>query len=139
MEHANYGGHYVIVADKLKGEYFLETSPLYDDQTELSYLITYHLFNPEKGDKMPYRSYGINNPQVNYKYYIGGVEFLLSRVRRKDDSSINSNVTYKLYISNSSADIERITKCSLGKVYTATQNVQITTTGTLSFKFDVRF
>lgn len=73
MEHANYGGHYVIVADNLKGEYFLETSPLSEDETELSYLITYHLFNPANGDKMPYRSYLIHSPQVNYKYYTGGV------------------------------------------------------------------
>lgn len=84
---------------------------------------------------MPYRSYVINNPQINYKYYTGGVEFQLSRVRRKEANALAANVTYKLYISNSSADIEKITKCSLGKVYTETKTVQIGSPGSLSFEF----
>jgi hypothetical protein len=28
MEHANYGGHYVISADNVNGEYFVQTKPL---------------------------------------------------------------------------------------------------------------
>lgn len=103
MEHENYGGHYVVVADSLKGEYFLETSPLGNERNEISYLISYHLFNKEKGEKMPYHSFGSSSEQIQYKYYLGGVQFMLSRVKRKDSNPISANVTYKLYISNNSA------------------------------------
>lgn len=87
MEHANYGGHYVITAENLKGEYFIsaDRESDEDDNNELKYIITYHLYSPSKGEKMPYKVYGLASQQIRYKYSLGGVEFILSRVSRKDD------------------------------------------------------
>lgn len=55
---------------------------------------------------MPYRVYTMNNDQIRYKYVLGGVEFTMSRVSRKDHVDSEGDITYKLYISNNTAAIE---------------------------------
>lgn len=44
LEHSNYGNHYVITAENIKGEYFIQTKP--ENEHQATYLITYHFFNP---------------------------------------------------------------------------------------------
>lgn len=138
MEHANYGGHYVISAENLKGVYFVQANISWDRENEnSSYLISYHLFDTSKGEKMPYRVYSLNNEQIRYKYVLGGVEFTMSRVSRRDHVKVEGDITYKLYISNNSAAIEQMTRCAIGQVFTSVQTVPISKTGLITFKFEV--
>lgn len=65
MEHANYGGHYVISAANLSGEYFLKTRSILKD-TSLSYVASYYIYDPVQG--MPYRHYMIDSLQITNNY-----------------------------------------------------------------------
>lgn len=51
MEHANYGGHYVISAENLQGEYFIKVNQLTfgEKGLPLKYQIGYHLYSPSTG------------------------------------------------------------------------------------------
>jgi hypothetical protein len=102
MEHANYGGHYVISAENVAGEYFIALDSE-NTKEELKYIISYHLYN--KNEKTPYKLYGISSSQIKYKYSLGGVEFTMSRVTRKDNGPMIGSIVYKLYISNNTEAI----------------------------------
>jgi hypothetical protein len=103
MEHSNYGGHYVISSEDLKGDYYVQTKSL-DPQgtpnTQLSYLISYYLYT--SNEKMPYKAYGIMKSYIEYSYKPGKVEYSLNKIYRKDLESATGEAVYKLYISNSS-------------------------------------
>lgn len=118
MEHANYGGHYVISAEDLKGEYFVQTkslAPAGEKNKDLQYLISYYLYTQQ--EKMPYKVYGIANSYIQYYYKPGTIEYGLNKIHRKDNNNAIGEATYTLYISNNSESITKMTKCSLGNVY----------------------
>lgn len=68
---------------------------------------------------MPYNNYYITHLQVGYKYVEDTVEFTLNPVNQREVKG-QANVTYKLYISSNGPEIEKMTKCGIGKLYTAT-------------------
>jgi len=40
--------------------------------------------NKLKYEKNPYHVYSINNAQINYQYFLEGIQFLLNPVQKKD-------------------------------------------------------
>jgi hypothetical protein len=127
MEHANYGGHYVISAENLTGEYYLQTVPVSSaikNYSGMSYVISYYHYDTSLGEKMPYRVYGIQDTTIQYAYKSGAVQFKLNKIYRKDSLTTVGTTLYTLYISTTSDDIMQTTACSLGNPFAAaTTNV----------------
>lgn len=59
MEHANYGGHYVVVANNLSGEYFVKIDQE-SEEDNLLYSAGYYIFDSAK-EKIPYKIFHISN------------------------------------------------------------------------------
>lgn len=66
---------------------------------------------------MPYKTYGIINTFIQYSYKPNKIEYRLNKIYRKDMGSTPGEAIYTLYISNSTESITKMTKCSLGQVY----------------------
>jgi hypothetical protein len=53
----------------LKGEYYLETKLIADNNlVGMNYVISYYLYDSSIGEKMPYRSYGVMDTNIQYSY-----------------------------------------------------------------------
>lgn len=106
MEHANYGGHYVISADNVNGEYYVQTKPLTTmSANNMSYVISYYLYSPALGEQMPYRIYDINSPNIQYSYSQSMIQYKLPKIYRKDNGKSYATTSYYLYIANTSSAI----------------------------------
>jgi len=110
LEHANYGGHYVITAENVQGEYFIEVTSKNANQS-LLYLISYYYY--DTNDIMPYKKVDIS-PQINYELTPDKIIFILSPVRLlASKSKLKVLPIYTLYISNSSTASDLDSKCGL--------------------------
>ena len=120
MENANYGGHYVISSENLKGEYFVQVQHdgVSPKNEPVEYQIGYSLFDATAGELIPYKIFWIPELSIKYMYKENGTEFTLTGITRKDRMPVIGAVTYKLYISNNTDAINAMTKCSKGQVYT---------------------
>jgi hypothetical protein len=84
----------------------------------MNYVISYYLYDSSGAEKMPYRTYGIMNKNIQYYYKSGSVSFSLNKIYRKDSLKSTSTATnYTLYISNKSEDITKMTGCAQGNAY----------------------
>lgn len=106
---------------------------------DVKYLISYYLFNPEKGEANPYKIYQISSQQIRYRYNADSIEFLLNRVTRRDNGEMHGEVTYNFYLSTDKSAVEEATRCSITQesMRNISRKVSASEHGSISFVFEV--
>jgi hypothetical protein len=118
LEQSNYGGHYVINADRIDGEYFIKVGGRRSQQLELGYLITYHYYEPS--DPAPYKLIDLADREITYRLTKGAVSFTFAPLAVRWDltDSIDSvTVEYRLFIADSKNKVGQYANCRLGQIY----------------------
>lgn len=118
LEHANIGGHYIVTAENVEGEYFLEVDPK-TSKDNMLYIISYYYYN--KLDDMPYKKIDVD-PEITYELSADKIIFNLSPVRQlPSKQKLNITPTYTLFISNSTITTSMNTRCDINVGFSVTQ------------------
>jgi hypothetical protein len=64
LEQNNFGGHFVINAENIYGEYFIKVGNRRKHQTDLGYLITYYYYDSK--DVLPYKLIDLVDREITY-------------------------------------------------------------------------
>lgn len=118
LEQNNYGGHFVINADSIFGEYFIKVSNKRRHQPEIGYIITYYHYN--RNDVQPYKLIDLVSREITYSLTKTAVTFALEPVTVKWDlsDSIDSvYVQYRVYVADNKIKVGKYANCRLGEVF----------------------
>lgn len=119
LEQSNYGGHFVINAGQVFGEYFIRV--MARKEAELGYLIKYHYYEPN--DPPPYKLIDLAEREITYAFSSNAVLFRFSPIAvdwQQTDSIDAVLVQYRLFIADSKTKVAQYTNCRLGSVFSAT-------------------
>ena len=119
LEQRNYGGHFVINAEQVFGEYFIKV--MARREAEQGYLITYHYYEPN--DVPPYKLIDLAEREITYAFTNTAVVFRFSPISidwQQTDSIDSVRVQYRLFLADSKTKVGQYANCRLGSIFTAT-------------------
>ena len=137
FEHSNYGGHYVISAEQVSGQYFIRVFNRQKRDSDVAYLITHSYYNTISD--LPYKLVYLNSRQVSYSLSPKTVTFSFSQVsvRKPNSSALEIEAEYRLYLSTNKNRLSTFANCRLGNVAILTENSSVLGETTVSFPIDV--
>lgn len=134
LEHANYGGHYVITAENVEGEYFVEVNPK-NPKDKMLYIISYFYY--DKNDRMPYSKVDVDS-EISYELASDKIIFQLNPVRMlPSKQKFNIISTYTLFISNNSNTTTMNSRCDLNVGFSVSQTIGSDNDDVVKFPIDV--
>lgn len=116
LEQSNYGGHFVINAEQIFGEYFIKV--MARKEAEQGYLITYHYY--ENNDIPPYKLIDIAEREITYAFSSTAIVFRFSPIAihwQLTDSIDSVLVQYRLFLADSKIKVGQYANCRLGSIY----------------------
>lgn len=119
MEQNNYGGHYVINAENIYGEYFINVRNK-KREADMGYMITYYYYDTK--DALPYKFINLYDREITYTLNKTAVTFSFSpiSINWDDSDSIDSvYIEYIIYVADNKNKVNKYANCRLGEVYYA--------------------
>jgi hypothetical protein len=136
LEQNNYGGHYVVSAEDIFGEYFVRVASR--TQGEVGYLINYYFYDAK--DLLPYKLVDLPSRDIAYALIPQALSFSLRPLTVKwalSDSIQEVDVVYRLYVADNRNKVGQYANCRLGQVYTLSAAATDVTTQAVTFQLDV--
>lgn len=82
LKHTNYGGHYVVSTQAVKGDYFVKINSKGAQTEEPSYLLNYYYFDSE--EVLPYELIKLQSEDISYSLGASSITFALKPIFVKD-------------------------------------------------------